>query len=264
MFYLTTFLYDIPTWVIALSLHVSIIAGYLLGMRVGKQQKKTNTLFKREGLGPLESALIGLLALLLAFTFSMATSRFDARRTLITQEANYISTALLRADLYPDSLRLELRKDFEQYVETRIAYYQARNNEENINKSLADAKRISHRMWEQVSRFARETPTVLPHGMMIPALNSMIDVVTSRDAARLATVPDLIIWLLMSLTVLGSFIVGYSKKEKGNDWIVLCIYSFMTVITIFTIIDLDRPTRGIIKTDVAHQKIVELRTHFGK
>jgi surface polysaccharide O-acyltransferase-like enzyme len=97
---------------------------------------------------------------------------------------------------------------------------------------------------------------------MIPALNDMIDVVTSRDSARLARVPDPIFWLLIILTLLGSLIIGYSKKEKKNDWIVLSIYSLMTVITIYTIIDLDRPRQGIIKTDTAHQKIIELRNLF--
>jgi hypothetical protein len=59
-----------------------------------------------------------------------------------------------------------------------------------------------------------------------------------------------------------SFIIGYSKKEKKNDWVVLSIYSLMTVITIFIIIDLDRPRRGVIKTNTAHQKIDNLRELF--
>jgi hypothetical protein len=72
--------------------------------------------------------------------------------------------------------------------------------------------------------------------------------------------PDLLV--LIILTVLGSLIIGYSKKEKKNDWIVLSIYTLMTVVTIYTIVDLDRPRQGIIKTDTAHRKIVELRELF--
>ena len=90
----------------------------------------------------------------------------------------------------------------------------------------------------------------------------MIDAVTTRDAARLFRVPDSIMWLLFILTILESLIIGYAKKEKNNDWIILILYSLMTVFTIFTIMDLDHPRHGIIKTEMANQKIIELREMF--
>ena len=56
---------------------------------------------KKEGgqEGYVVSAVLGLLALLMGFTFSLAVDRFDARRVLVLQEANAIGTAYLRAQL---------------------------------------------------------------------------------------------------------------------------------------------------------------------
>ena len=262
MIYLVSLLYNTSTLVIAIALFAGILGFYLAGVWLGNYQKKNNPDAKAEGVGPLEGALLGLLALLLSFTFSMSASRYDTRRSLIIKEANDVGTVVLRADMYPDSIRREFRKDLQQYLEARIVYYDAGSDEAKISKALIDAAKISNQMWQTATRFSRESSTTLPHSLMLPALNDMMDVVTSRDAARLARVPDPIIWLLIILTVLGSMIIGYSKKEKKNDWIVLFIYSLMTVITIYTIIDLDRPRQGIIKTDTAHQKIIELRSLF--
>ena len=251
-----------PTLVIAIILLAAIFIFYLLGVRLGNYQKKHNPDAKAEGVGPLEGALLGLLALLLSFTFSMSASRYDTRNSLITEEANDIATVYLRAGLYPDSTRNLFREDLRQYVEARIAYYEVGNNRSKIDNALADAAVISTHIWERASSLSRGSSATIPHSLMVPAVNAMIDVVTSRDAARHARVPSSIFWLLILLTLLGSLIIGYSKKEKKNDWIVLTIYSLMTVITIYTIIDLDRPRQGIIKTDTAHKKMVELRELF--
>src|SRR5512138_2372613 len=75
---------------------------------------------EKSGFGAVEGSLLGLLALMLAFTFSLSSSHYDRRIQVINEEANDIGTAILRADLYPDSVRKEFRKDFKQYIETRI------------------------------------------------------------------------------------------------------------------------------------------------
>jgi hypothetical protein len=55
----------------------------------------------------LESATLGLLALIIGFTFAMALSRFAARRDAIVNEANAIGTTALRARLLPQPHRTE-------------------------------------------------------------------------------------------------------------------------------------------------------------
>ena len=236
-----------------------ILLFYVFGTIIGYNQKIKNPEAKADGIGPLESALLGLFALLLSFTFSQTASRYDKRINLAIEEANDIGTVILRTDLYSDSIRTAFRNDLKLYVEARNAYNNAGHNKEMADKSIAEAEEISGRIWQTATKAFKTTNLVMPHSIMLPALNSMIDVVASREAARMSRVPDLIIWLLIALNLLGSFTIGYSKNVKKRDWIILTIYAVMTVATIFTILDLDRPSRGIITTKQWSDKIVELR-----
>ena len=258
---LSAFLYNTSLPVIGLVLLVSIFLFYFLGTVAGNYKKLHNPEGKAEGIGPLEGALLGLLSLLLSFTFGISASRYDARRALIVQEANDIGTVILRSDMYPDTIRAQFRKDLQEYVEIRIAYYQT-DDDAAISQALSNAEKISGHIWKKVIEVSKTSPDFVRDNQMIPAVNAMMDIVTSRDAGRLARVPGLIIFLLMSLTVLGSFIVGYSKKTKKNDWIILTLYSLMTILTICTILDLDRSRSGAIQTDTPHQKINALRNFF--
>jgi len=258
---LTSFLSRTPLPLVVIVLFIAVLLFYYLGVKIGDHKKLYTPQTKAEGIGPLEGALLGLLALLLSFTFGMSATRFDARRTLITKEATDISAVIFLSDMYPDSIRSQFMKDMKDYVDERIAYYNVKGDEP-INQSRLDAQKISDRIWERAIMISKKSPEFVRDSHMIPAINAMQDIVEYRDAARLATVPDLIIYLLFGLTILGGFIVGYGKKEKKSDWIVLALYSVMTVLTIYTILDLDRPRSGIIKTVVAHQKIDELRNQF--
>ncbi len=64
--------------------------------------------------GAVEASIFALLGLLIAFTFSGAGDRFEARRELITEEANSIGTAWLRIDLLADADQSALREQFRQ------------------------------------------------------------------------------------------------------------------------------------------------------
>jgi hypothetical protein len=61
--------------------------------------------------------------------------------------------------------------------------------------------------------------------------------------------------------VCSSFLLGYDNKRK-IDWVILIGFSVMLSITVFTIIDLDRPRSGLINMDGPNEKIIELREMF--
>src|SRR6187399_3516202 len=138
-----------------------------------------------ENLGSVEGSMLGATALLLGFTFSIAISKFETRRQITVDEANEIGTAILRCDMYPDSVRNPLRADFKEYVETRIAYYTAGNDEEKIKQELIKAGEISDRIWKRVALQSQKPNNLAITTQMIPAVNDMIDIVTTRDAGRI-------------------------------------------------------------------------------
>ena len=90
----------------------------------------------------------------------------------------------------------------------------------------------------------------------------MIDAMSQREASRIVRVPESIIGLLLLLTLTGSFIVGYTSNVEKINWMALTVYSIMTVMTIYLIIDLDRPRRGLINTGVMNKSIERLLDSF--
>src|SRR6476660_4774895 len=70
--------------------------------------------------GYLFGSLLGLLGLLLAFSFGMVLSRYEARRELVTTEANAIGTAYLRAQLLDEPHRSRLSQLLIAYTGNRI------------------------------------------------------------------------------------------------------------------------------------------------
>jgi hypothetical protein len=254
---MNTFLYQIPAFVIAFVLFVLMVIINYAGHRL-KRKRDPEQL--ADGLGPVEGSLLGLLALLLSFTFSMSAGKSDGRRQVIVQEANNIGTAILRCDLYPDSTRRALKADFAKYLQARIDYYNAGIDETALNRTMQQANDISGRIWKRVMLLSQDKENVLRSQQMIPALNDMMDITTTRDADRNAHVPESILWMLFLLTLAGSFITGYGAKVNSFNRVMVACFALMTTLTIYLILDLDRPRRGIINMDQTHQKIVELQS----
>jgi hypothetical protein len=251
------------SWVIALTIFFLIIIFYLAGHRFRERKIAKNPDHAKIELGTINGILMGMLGLLLAFTFGMSNSRFDKRRDIIIEEANDIGTAVLRADLYPDSIRNLLKDNFSKYVEARISFYHAGMNINNVVTYYTKADSISKVLWNIASSDALANNVVVRSGQMIPALNAMIDITTTRRASGESTIPDSIMYFLFFLCLCTSFLVGYDNKGK-TDWIVVLGFSIILSIIILLIVDLDRPRSGFINMDTPNQKIIELRGMFNE
>ncbi len=256
------FLFQVPAALIAIVLFGLIILTNWLGIRLGSIQAKKSPEEVQSGLGAIEGSLIGLTALMLSFTFGMAATKFESRRQVIVDEANNIGTVVLRCDLYPDSVRTLLRADLQKYVEARINYYNAGADEEKIKLALNETNDIANLIWARVAGLSHNLDNRVMSDQMIPALNAMIDIVTTRDASRLAKVPPVILTVLLTLSLISSFLIGYGLKGKRASKILVLGFASMTTISLYLILDLDRPRRGIINLDAAEKRIVDLRTMF--
>jgi len=247
------------TILISVILFFGMLGMDYFGFKIRLNKNKRNGLENNNGLGSLEGSLLGLLALLLAFTFNLSASRYDDRRQAIVDEANGIGTALLRTELYPDSIKILFKADFKKYIEERINYYEVGDNETKIQDALSRSSVISERIWNRVTSLSQKPENVLRSMQMIPAINNIIDSVASRDDKRLAHVPNSILALLYTLCLASAFIIGYSRKDKKVDWILICCFNLMITVTVYLILDLDQSRSGIITMDIAHVKMLELR-----
>jgi len=257
-----TFLLQFSSIGIALGVILIMLLFFFLGESLRKIFITRNKNFNAKNFGAAEGALLGLLALLLSFTFNMSSSRHDTRIKVIVAEANNIGTAVLRADLYPDSIRKAFRHDFKAYVESRIEFFQAGIDTAKIYRSLATSNAIQQSLWNRAATLGQYAYNFHRTSQMVPALNDMIDIVTTRNAADIDKVPELIIYVLFLLCFTSAFMLGYDAGKKA-DWVITVGFVLMISMTIYLIIDLDRPRRGIITMTNMNKQIVNLRAMFG-
>jgi len=257
-----TLLFNVPAAVIAIAIFLLILLFNWLGFRYRQRQARKYPNDEIDNIGAVEGSLLGLLGLLLAFSFGIASSKFEGRRAIIIEEANHIGTALLRCDLYPDSVRSILRKDFREYIEARIDYYNAGDDEHLIKRSLEKGSVYSLKLWKLVTQEGQNPQNLVRTAQMVPALNAMIDIVSTRNSNRLAKVPPLILIVLLTLTLTSGFLSGYSNKAKHRNMVFVIAFALMTTLALYLVMELDRPRRGIINLDAAQKNITDLRNEF--
>jgi len=157
-------------------LFVALIAALEIGRRAGRIAfTRTGAGARPSGLTAVETVAFGLLGLLLAFTFSGAAARLDARRAQIADEANAIGTAWLRLDSLPPAVQPKLRDAFRRYTDSRIALYKT-FSQAGLEAARADYARsdeLQSEIWTAAVEASRDVP-VAPV-IVLPALNTMFD-----------------------------------------------------------------------------------------
>ena len=244
---------------------IGLFFGMLVLLEVGRRIGMARLIRDPEGLakgvGTVEAAAFGLLGLLIAFTFSGGASRFEARRHLITEEANAIGTAYLRIDLLPGDARPEMRELFRRYLDTRSVTYRNVGDETATKAKLAEAVALQGEIWAKAVSACRR-PEAPGHAAMLllPALNQMIDITTTRVVATQNHPPLVIYLLLATLSLIGSLLAGYSMSgNKDRNWLHMVAFVVVLSLAVYVIIDLEFPRLGLIRVDAADQILIELR-----
>jgi hypothetical protein len=241
-------------------LFIGILASVWIGRRIGSRRSGEETERERVGLVTVETAIYALLGLMTAFTFSGATSRFDARRAQTVQEANAIGTAYLRLDLLPAAAQPELRAKFRTYTEERMAVYRVLPDIEASDARAARATALQTEIWNDALAALRGAPPQASL-LLVPALNDMIDITTTRAIALRTHTPPVILAALVVLTLICSLLVGYGlaggKPFATN--LHMIGFALMMTVTLYVILDLDHPRVGLIQLDYVDQAFRDLR-----
>jgi len=241
-------------------LFLAILVFVWLGRRIGAERSREETERERVGLVTVETAIYALLALMIAFTFSGATSRFDTRRAQTVQEANAIGTAYLRLDLLPAAAQPALREKFRAYTDERMAVYRALPDTEASNVHAASAVALQTEIWNDALAALRGASPQASL-LLIPALNDMIDITTTRAIALRTHTPPVILAALVVLTLICSLLVGYGlaggKPFATN--LHMTGFALMMTVTLYVILDLDHPRVGLIRLDYVDQAMADVR-----
>ena len=219
------------------------------GWRYARRRMARNPGMERPGLGVIEGAMFALLGLILAFTFAGAAARFDARRHLVGEEANAIGTAYLRLDLLPEAPRLKLQQDFRRYLTGRIDYFHAASLPERRRALGEQSKALQNEIWTTAAAAAQQVGGAAPI-LLLPALNAMIDITTTRDVAILTHPPITVFALMGGVALICALLAGYAMAgARKHNWLHWIGFAFILAITIATIIDIEFPRVGFIRVD---------------
>lgn len=222
--------------------------GRLLGTRaVGRGGGNVST---------LEGATLGLLALMIGFTFAMALSRFEARRDAVVNEANAIGTTALRARLLPEPSRSEALKLLKEYAKVRLEITQSVLNASVFKSAIARSNQIQETLWQNTIAVAAMNAAIVPTGVFIQSLNEMIDSQAKRLAAVSNRVPNIVFLALYGVAVVAFALVGYANGlEKRRVRLPTYLMGAIVGSVILLVQDLDRPTAGFIS--VSQQPMID-------
>jgi len=244
-FIITTDLNDYSLLTIFLASIVFLVAasetGRLLGVRAaGRGGDDVST---------LEAAILGLLALMIGFTFAMALTRFDARRDAVVNEANAIGTTALRARLLPAPHNVETNKLLQEYVRIRLDITQRVVSTTELNAAIARSNEIQEALWQQAKIVASQDKGVVPTGLFILTLNEMIDNQAKRLDAFRNRVPNIVLIALYGVAIVASAFAGYANGlETRRVRLPIYLMALLVAAVILLIQDLDRPSTGFVKT----------------
>lgn len=232
-----------------LVLFVVLVLFMEAGRRIGRHRLKRDPGVLESGTGAVDGVVFALLGLLVAFTFSGAASRFDERRAMIVTEANDIGTAYLRIDLLPQSAQPALRDAFHRYVASRVASYQGDPSAERFNESLAKSQAIQAEIWKLAVTAGRQ-PDALPAAnmLLLPAINDMIDITTTRAAALRVHPPWPIFFMLVITALVCALLGGHSMlRSRAPNWFHVIGFAAIVTLTLYVIADLEYPRLGQIQ-----------------
>ncbi len=233
--------------------------GFWAGQRMSSQRSEAITARKSQ-MNTVQTIVFAVLGLLLAFTFSMAVSRFDARRQTLVDETNAIGTAYLRSQLLPEPERSATVALWREYLDTRIA--SGRPNWYLDTSLQNQTSSLQQQLWSQAVAAGEIDQRSVTTGLYIQALNDAIDAQGTRDAARLNTLPATVLYLLYAVSAIGMGVHGYAAGlEHGQSFLATLLLALILVLVAVVIIDMDRPYSGFIT--VSQQSLIQLRQTMG-
>ena len=239
-----------------------MLAMILIGRRVGTKirTRTSGESFKADE--TIVGAVFGLLALIMAFTFSGASDRYDHRRELIAKEVSTIGTAYASIDLLPTGDQPRLRESFRELVDERINLYQEIVRRNGYEKRLEQFEKIRNQLWTEAVRSVKKTPfpEKLVAAQILPEISDMNDALDNQRLAMKMHPPKIIMQSLLALILIGAFVTGYNLGlTNKSDWLLIPLFVILMAGTYYVTVNLEYPLIGFINLDDFQVELVHLR-----
>lgn len=243
---IATFVHDAPAWLVGLILLAAMAAAREVGAWAHRRLKPAGRPASGHGTaeGHILAGVLGLLALLIAFTFSLALERYDDRRELVVTEANALSATYLRTDMLDDPT--QLRKLLREYARERLLYGERWGPAEAHVLQRGDELQLQ--IWREAVKQARPLSATMVSALLLDPLNRAFEVAAARKAALEARLPLSVLVALALYTVVSAGVLGYALAGAGGQHRLASLVLFaLLTLAIALIFDLDQPRSGMLK-----------------
>ena len=207
-------------------------------LRISEDSDKAN-------LGLVVSATLTLLGLIIGFTFSMASVRYDQRRLFEENEANAIGTEYVRADLLPAAASAQVKPLLKQYLNARIAFYQA-DYGPDVPRANQAAATLQTQLWQSILPAAAQSPTPVT-ALVVSGMNDVLNTQGYAQFSWWNRIPVSAWGLMIVIAILSNLLVGYATRRSRSGNLLLLVLPLIVAVSFFLISDLDSPRGGVIK-----------------
>ena len=237
--------FRLSTLELAAILVIILFGATIAGLVIGRVRHDRSE-HLREPFSVLQGALLGLVALLLAFGLSLAVGRYQSRRDAVVTEANAIGTTYLRAQTLQEPMRTRSLELLRRYTDATIQLSDDVPGSSKANGVGDNEELLQRRLWRLAAQSLDTSPNASAPRLYVETLNEMIDAQSSRVAALNNRVPNALLVIevggaAIALALLAFYLAILSRSAVP----VLLAAGFVTVLLLVTF-DLDRPTRGLI------------------
>jgi hypothetical protein len=228
-----------------------------LGARVGQRRKALVNETLRSDFNVVQASTLTLLGLIIGFSFSMATGRYDLRKNYEEAEANAVGTEYVRADLLPAADAAKVKALLRQYTDLRMQWYSASNQNDLVRINTATAE-MQNQLWAAVSGPAKAQPTPVT-ALAVWGMNDVLNSQGYTQAAWWNRIPVGAWCLMFAIALLCSWLVGYGVRMPEQR--LLMVLPLAVAVSFFLIADIDSPRGGVIR--VHPQNLESLRAGLG-
>lgn len=252
---LQSLLDDLPLLILFMITMMVVLLSYEGGFRAGRWRSRRSEHEQEVVVRSMVGTMLGLLTFILAFTFWLAATHFDASRQALLNEANALRTAYLRADLLPEPHCTEIRDQLREYVDVRLEA--ARSGK--IEQAIARSEELHSQLWSQAIAAREKVSSPIFAGYFIQSLNDVVALHARRVMVGSEFRIPSPIWIaLYVIMALAAAAIGCHGGLTGASRpLVAVAFVLIISVVILLIADLDRPRRGALR--VSQQALLDLQ-----
>jgi hypothetical protein len=245
-------LYQLPVYSIGFAIFVILCLVALAGFKVGRHRARNlgeQDSKDQEIGGVVLGGMLGMLGLVLAFTYGFNLTRYETRRSAVVAEANDAGTVFLRASLLPSAERREMQQAILRYTRTRLFHLGARDSQE-LELAVKESLETQEVLWPLAMKLSEGRLGGPERTFLLGAMNNLLDSHTSRVAVATQRMPMPVLFFGLGLAMASIFLTGYNaRRQSVPPFILLGSYAFIVAGAFALIIDFDQAGVGLLLSD---------------